>query len=307
MMATVFYFNWEPELIRWMQQFMGTIGVWIASAVTTFGEKTILVVILGYLYWCRDKRLAKILGVNLVVAMIANPMLKNLVFRTRPYFNHEGIQCLKPVDSSASVYDISAQGYSFPSGHATNAATAFGTLSIRKEKWIFFLIGVGIPLAVGVSRVALGVHYPTDVIVGWILGYVIAFLGTWIQSRVKREKLFRSCLFLIVLTGCFYCRTNEYFTALGVMLGFFLAIPFEERFVNFEVTKSIPWGALRIAGGIGVYLVVNQVLKLPFSKEFMESITWQAQLIRVMRYGVIIFCMIAVYPLCFKMRKRKGE
>lgn len=308
MKGNVFYFSWEPGLMEWIQQHLGPIGAEVAGVLSWFGEETLLVVILGYLYWCRNKELAKRLGTNMVVALVAVPMLKNIVFRIRPYFNHDGIRCLKPIDTSADIYSIRAQGYSFPSGHSTNAATVFGTLAWNtRKRWIVFL-GIIIPLLVGISRVVLGVHYPTDILVGWGVGYCCAILFSEVRKKVENTNLLHFVILICALAGCFYCRTSDYFTALGTMIGFFVAVPFEERFVQFKETESIPISALRIAGGIAVYEVLNPLLKIPFRKEFLDSGVWSANLVRTIRYGIIIFCMLAVYPLVFdKIKLRKGE
>ena len=308
MKGNIFYFSWEPAVMEWIQQHLGTIGVEIAGVLSWFGEETMLVAILGYLYWCRNKSLAKQLGTNLVVALVAAPMLKNIVFRIRPYFNHNGIRCLKPIDSTADIYNIRAQGYSFPSGHSTNAATTFGSLAwyIRK-RWVICM-GILIPLLVGISRVLLGVHYPTDVLAGWGIGYCCAILFSEVQKKVRNNNLLHLVILICAIPGCFYCRTSDYFTALGTMLGFFVAVPFEERFVRFKETGSVLISALRIAGGIAVFEVLNKLLKMPFRKAFLESDVWSAYLVRTIRYGIIIFCMLAVYPLVFdKIRFRKGE
>ena len=89
------------------------------------------------------------------------------------------------------------------------------------------------------------------------------------------------------------------------MAGFFLSVPFEERFVKFENTKSIPFSILRIFGGIAVYLVLNQLLKIPFTKEFLNSGVMSAYIIRAVRYMIVVFVMLAVYPMCFGIRKKK--
>ena len=91
---------------------------------------------------------------------------KRLTQRMRPDF-------LDPV--------IQAVGYSFPSGHTTNATVAYGVLGVLVARlpWptairvaIDVVLGA-IVFGVGLSRVWLGVHYPTDVLAGWLLGGAI--------------------------------------------------------------------------------------------------------------------------------------
>lgn len=290
--------------MEWLQSWMGKIGVWIASGITWLGEETAMILVLGFIYWCYDKKFGKFLGTNIAVALVANPMLKNVVFRTRPYFNHSGVKCLRPVNASADIYDISAQGYSFPSGHSTNSAVVFGSIAAYKKMKVLMIIGIVIPLLVGISRVMLGVHYPTDVIVGWLMGYVVAILFTWIQRKVKNQEILHIIILLLAIPGCFYCKTTDYYTALGIMAGAFLAMPFEERFVKFENTKSIPFSILRVFGGVAVYLILNQLLKMPFSKEFLNLNIMGAYMVRTVRYMIVVFVMLAIYPMCFRKEKK---
>ena len=81
---------------------------------------------------------------------------------------------------------------SFPSGHALSSAS-FATAVIliawpdRRLRWPAFIIGVGYALAVGVSRMYLGVHYPADVAAGWCLG-VAWTLVWWILWQAARRR-----------------------------------------------------------------------------------------------------------------------
>ncbi|MBQ9157158.1 MAG: hypothetical protein IJ137_10315 [Eubacterium sp.] len=52
-------------------------------------------------------------------------------------------------------------------------------------------------------------------------------------------------------------------------------------------------------GGIAIYLVLNTLLKLPFSADLLESATFTAYLIRTVRYFIVVFVMIGVYPMVF--------
>ena len=110
-----------------------------------------------------------------------------------------------------------------------------------------------------------------------------------------------------------FIDSNDYFTLLGVMIGYMAGIVFEKRYVNFENTRSFRLCALRLAGGVAVYFVLNVLLKAPFDAAFLESGTLAALLVRTGRYAVILFADIGLYPLLFQKlekrfsRKKDGE
>ncbi len=302
--GTAFFFDWEVSLMLWLQAHMGAAGTALASFLSMFGEQLVCVAVLGFLYWCYDKEFGRFVGLNVLTANVLNPMLKNVFIRRRPYFDHPEIACLKPVEKGADIYDISAQGYSFPSGHSTNAVTVFSSLPLYRRSRALAAIGILVPLLVGVSRFCLGVHYPTDVLGGWLLGLAVILLVPYLCRRIRDRRILFALLLLLTLPGFFYCRSDDYFTSFGMLLGFMAAIGFEERYVRFENTRAPLRCILRIVGGVAVYFGLNTLLKLPFSGAFLDSGTPAAHAVRTLRYAVVIFADIALYPALFKYTGR---
>ena len=307
LVGSTFFFDWEVALMVWLQAHLGAAGAAVASVFSMFGEELACVAVLGFLYWCYDKNFGKFVGLNVLTALVLNPMIKNVFIRRRPYFDHAEIRCLKPVDKGADIYDIAAQGYSFPSGHSTNAVTVYSSLPRYRRNRVLSVIAVLLPLLVGVSRFCLGVHYPTDVLCGWLLGLVVILAVPVLYRKIKNRFVFYAVLLLVTLPGFFYCRSSDYFTGIGMLIGFILAIEFEERFVNFENTRKPLLCVLRIAGGIAIFFGLNTVLKLPFSKDFLDAGTTAAHLVRTLRYAVVLFVDMAVYPMLFKLVEKKGR
>ena len=268
------------------------------------GEWLVCVGFLGLLYWCWEKEYGQYVGLNVLVCITFNPLIKNIFVRRRPYFDHKGIKCLWPVDRGADIYDISAQGYSFPSGHSTNAVTLYTSLGLYKKNKVLMIIGMIVPLLVGLSRICVGVHYPTDVICGWALGLIVVFLIPALQRAIKNRWIFYGLLVLITLPGWFYCNSADYYTAFGMLIGFIFAVEFENKFVKFENTRNVLRCILRVVLGIGVYFGLSTVLKLPFSKEFLNSATMASYAVRAARYFVIVFVTLGVYPMLFKFGDR---
>lgn len=307
LVGNTFFFDWEVSLILWLQAHMGAAGTAIASFLSAFGEELACVAVIGFLYWCYDKRFGRFVGLNVLVGLVLNPMLKNIFIRRRPYFDTPEIQCLKPVDKSADIYNIAAQEYSFPSGHSTNAVAVYGSVAEYAKKHALTVIAVVLTLLIGVSRFCLGVHYPTDVLCGWVLGLVIIVAVPRLQQRFHNQRLFYGLLLLLGLPGFFYCKSSDFFTGYGMLAGFVLGVEFEERYVNFENTRSPLRSVLRVLGGVAVFFGLNTLLKLPFSKDFLENGTMAACLVRTLRYAVVIFVDLGVYPLVFRLTGKLGK
>ena len=306
--GVLLYYNWEMELMEWLQAHLGGsgLGLWLLSNLSAFGEQLLLVVIMGFLYWGLNKEFGKFVGVNVLIANVWNPLIKNAVMRLRPYFvPGYDVKLLRLIDSEADAMDVAAQGYSFPSGHSSSAVAVYGSLAAHeKKKKLLWVLAAVLPLLVGFSRVYVGAHFPTDVLCGWLLGVLIVALIPWLRRKIANRGLFYAVLLLSSLPGFFYCKSNDYFSSFGMLLGFILAEPFEEKYVRFENTSNLFRCLLRTLGGGAIYFGLNTALKMPFPKELLEAGDFTAHLIRSGRYAAVIFTVIGVYPMVFKLTDR---
>ena len=212
-----FFFGWEIVLIEWLQANLGPIAIKILSQLSMFGEDIMLIVVMGFFYWCWDKEIGKFIGVNFLIVSVWNPMIKNIALRLRPYFCSDKIDLLRLIDTSADKYDVAAQGYSFPSGHSAGAAAVYGSTAIQmRKKWITALAFI-LPLLVGISRVVVGAHFPTDVLVGWALGALVIFFIPWLRKKINNRWLFYGIIVLSALPGFFYCTSTDYSSSFGML------------------------------------------------------------------------------------------
>ena len=302
--GNTFFFPWEVNLMEWLQGHIGSTGISIISFFSMFGEEILLVLFLGFIYWCYDKKLGRTMGLTAIMGLTWNAMAKNIALRRRPYFDHENIKILRVVEPEADIYNISAQGYSFPSGHSTNAVTAFGSLAVHLRKRWATVIAVAIPLLTGFSRFVVGAHYPTDVLGGWLLGVIIVLLVPLLQKRVKSTLQLYGILLLINLPGFLYCKSADYYTGAGLLIGFMGATLLDDNCVHFENTRKPLYRVLRLLGGVAVYFALSKLLKLPFSDEFLNSGNTASLLVRCARYAVIAFVDFGVYPMLFRFEKK---
>jgi membrane-associated phospholipid phosphatase len=184
----------------WVVALQG-LGDWLSLPMKFFtflGTEEFFLLILPVLYWCVDASLGLRVGVILLFSDCLNGSLKLAFHGPRPYW------------VSADVKPMAAEtSFGVPSGHAQTAGSVWGTMASRLRKtWAWIVAGVIIFL-IGLSRIYLGVHFPHDVLAGWLIGGLLlwAFLSCWelLAAWLKRLSSGRQVL-----------------VALGVSLGFIL-------------------------------------------------------------------------------------
>lgn len=301
-MGITFQFDWEVALIQWLQANLmsNTFVLALFSFITDFGDTLFLVLLVGSVYWIYDKKFGVYAAINIIFAIVANSLIKNIFLRRRPYFDNPGIESLKTVDDRYDIYDIKGQGFSFPSGHSCCGAAA--TLSFyrySRNRKILAVFSIIYSL-VAVSRFALGVHYPTDVIAGLLLGAFCSFAVPSVISRLGKVKGY---LIIVVLaaSGLLFSRSNDYYSGFGLLCGFCLADLFDERYVDFPNTRNIFKGILRLVFGGALFLGISQVMKMPFSVDFLEAEQPLSYLFRFFRYFITSFIVLGIYPYVFKL------
>jgi undecaprenyl-diphosphatase len=161
---------------------------WVENSlldVTALGGPTVLglvvVSVAGFLLLQTRYHTALVVLATAASGEIANMAMKNLFLRPRPTI----VPHLRDVSST-----------SFPSGHAMESAIIYLTLGAMlmrlAERRItkIYCIGIAVfmTLLVGISRVYLGVHYPTDVVAGWMFGFFWASLCWIVARRFEKES-----------------------------------------------------------------------------------------------------------------------
>ena len=277
--------------------------------ITQLGEETAFLAAALIVFWCVDKNRGYYLMAVGFVGTIFNQFLKLLCRVPRPWVLDPQFQ---PVEGSVEA----ATGYSFPSGHSQSAVGTFGVLARTSKQKVLRAMFLSIAILVPFSRMYLGVHTPADVLVGSLCAVALIFGlgfvkdGKWLKSMLFGMSAI-AVLFLVfvqfVLDPAFLDAHNyasglkNAYTLLGSIFGVLVVYFVDKNWVHFEV-KAIWWAQLmKIAGGIGLVLLVKSGLKTPLTAVFGEYPG------RAVRYFLIVLVAGVVWPLTFRWFARLGK
>lgn len=300
--------EWEVGIIEWIQSNFSVFSKVFGGVFSFVGGETGLAILLLVVLFCWKKEAGLKLALIMISLLAWFAMIKSVVMRPRPYVEYpDRVEALALVNSEASATDVAAQGYSFPSMHSGAVAASYFSLAREvKKKW-FRIFAVVLTLLVGFCRVVTGNHYPTDVLAGWALGFAVLWIFDLLDRYVRKEWFRHLILLAVTLPGLFFVRTEDYFTSLGLLIGAIAAIPFEQKYVNYQDTRNIPAMILRMIGAFAIYYGLNTLLKMPFSGEFLDSAVLSALLVRTARYAVNLFVIMGVYPKVFPLFEKIGK
>ena len=308
-MGNVFYFDWEVSLIQWMQAHLESIGKPLGKVFSFLGGEIICFVVMIIILFCYRKEVGKRCAPALMAASAWFAMVKNVAFRVRPYMveTDPKIEIWQLPEKDAKAMDIVQQGYSFPSGHSAMTLSLYGSLSMEvRKRWMWFL-SIALVILIGVSRFLVGAHYPTDVLAGWVLGLLSIGFSTLLNKKVSKEWVRYAIVLATALPGLFFCKSRDYFSALGMIIGLSAGFLYDSRYVRFQDTRNIWAMILRVIGAVAIYFVLDKLMKLPFSKEWLDSGTIVPNLVRTVRYAVILFAISGLFPKCFPIFEKIGK
>ena len=129
------------------------------------------------------------LAIFLPVTASINSILKQALHAPRPYWLDPDIRAIRV-----------SNGFGMPSGHAQASTVWLYAASCLKKRWIW-IVAIIIVFMVGLSRVYLGVHFSSQVLLGWLIGIVILVLFVQLEGRFLRWFLSRRFYFQLICLG----------------------------------------------------------------------------------------------------------
>ncbi len=188
--------------------------------ITSLGTSALLWSLLTLYSWLVDPRFGRRLAVAFAASILANRILKDAFGTDRPYV----------LDSTLATESDrrTGGGHGFPSGHTMNAATVYFAFAFRCRRYrrpFLWLGALALVIAVGLSRLYLGVHLPVDVGGGLILGAVFAWIGggSSLPLDWPRRRLWIPLVGLAGLGACYLGSSGVEALPCGLLVGSLMA------------------------------------------------------------------------------------
>ena len=269
--------DWGAKVILWLQRLSPTLDLPF-KAFSFLGEEEFFMLLLPLLYWCLDRRTGARLTVLFLFSTYVNSLAKVLAGQPRPFQYDPRVQKL-----------VEATGEGFPSGHTQSAVVVWGYLSSQfRHAWLWVVAGLLI-VFIPLSRVYLGVHFPHDLLGGYLIGAALLLLYLWLEPNTEawlREKGLAWQLGLalavpVLLVLLFPGGDESAVSATASLMGMGVGFALERRWIGFA-SGGIVWKrALRLLLGVTAIFVLRFGLKAAFSGLEPES------LFRFVRYALI--------------------
>ena len=296
-------YNFGIQLIQALQALDPALEV-VMKFYTFMGRIEFYLLLIPYVYWVVDTRL----GIRTFLLLISTDFFgmafKQLLRQPRPYW----IGGVEQMGTETS--------YGIPSTHSSDSLAVWGYLAYRVRKGWLWVIACVVVFLIGLSRVYLGVHFPTDVLGGWLLGLIMIAvfvngerqLMPWLkkQSHAALIGLGFGLSVAMILTGNLIlalstsspdlaswvqfstqARTlNAYYTLGGALLGAIAGYTLMLDYARFQA-KSTWWQRIAsyILGIVGVLLIY-------YGLDFLFSLIAPDEsslgyLLRYVRYGTV--------------------
>lgn len=274
--------------------------------ISFLGTIEFYLLLIPFIYWLVDARL----GIRVLLVLIGTDFLgiafKQLLRQPRPYWVGE----VKALAEETS--------YGIPSTHASDSLAVWGYLGFRlKREWIWAIAILLVPL-IGLSRLYLGVHFPHDVLGGWLIAVVVILViikvEPWALARLNKLPVARqiglgfgiSITMLLVgwLIGELMSTTRDpvlwasyatkarlmshYFTLAGTLFGAVAGFVLMRRYARFQARgrwlRQVGRYGIGIIGLIAIYLILDVLFGL-----IAGDATLVGQFLRYVRYAGVAF------------------
>jgi membrane-associated phospholipid phosphatase len=222
--------HWGAEVILRLQQLSPE---WdLPFIVLTFmGGEPFFLILIPMLYWCLDRRTGARLSLLFLLSAYANAAAKILASQPRPFEYNPQVQKL-----------VEATGGGLPSGHTQNSVAFWGYLASHYRRPWLWIGAVALMVLVPLSRVYLGVHFPTDLLGGYLLGAFLLLVYLRLEPLVERWLTGKglgwhmglAVAVPVLLAQAYPGGEKHGISACGMLMGMAVGFVLERRWVAFD-------------------------------------------------------------------------
>jgi membrane-associated phospholipid phosphatase len=310
-------FEFGINLIEWIQSWPAFLDRPMAL-FTFMGTIEFYLLLIPLIYWAIDPRL----GIRTLLILIGVDMIgsyaKQLLHQPRPYWVSE------LVEGRALE-----QSYGIPSTHASNTLAVWGALALKFRRNWFTIVTLLLLFLIGLSRLYLGVHFPHDVLGGWLLGLTGLYLFirfedqflAWFNKIPLTQQLISVLAISLglaglgLLVGVLISGSPDpeswaelasearspagYFTNTGALFGAVAGYLLLRNYVDYNHQVSWSWRLLRYVAGMIVTLAIYEGLDIIFAMVAGDE-TMAGYLLHYVRYAAVTLWITLGAPWIFQ-------
>ncbi len=308
------------DLIVWIQGWSPALDS-LMEFLTFFGKVEFYMIFIPLLYWTINKRWGFRVFMLLLFTDFVGVSFKLFLHQPRPFWISDEVKLIGSQEAS----------YGIISTHASNPPAILGYLWLQVRKRWLLITAVVATLLISFSRIYLGVHFPHDIIAGWVSGLVMLYLFVKVEDRVSAGLRDRSTgfnlgaafavsmIFVVVailisaaIAGspdasnyAAYSEEarslNHFFTLSGAVFGAMAGWILGKKSGQFSVGGPIMQKAARYLLGMAGVVVV--LYGLDFAFDQVDAGQAVAFTLRYIRYGLTTFWVIFAAPRVFLKMK----
>ena len=261
---------YEYDLLTWISNHHNIILNNFFFTGTLLGSELFYMLLIPFIFALFDKDKACLISSFILFSLLLNSLIKI------------GFAIPRPDNSIVEpLYTSFAKGFSFPSGHAQGSITLWGIIAYHVKKDIKkILLCLFMVLWISLSRIYLCVHFPADIIGGWILGIIVVSLYIVMNTKVKKlPHLFLFYLFTLLIIIFHQSGITKISSVLcGIHLGMFISNKYR---INYEISP------IKISLKLFIMFMGSGLIYGIFSFFNITSF---------LKYGIIGFWFSLMYP-----------
>ena len=279
----------------------------VMLAVTYFGSEWLFIAAALVVYWCVSKKYGYYLMATGMIGTAVNQFLKILCRVPRPWVRDPEFTIVEAARADAG-------GYSFPSGHTQSVTSILGGIARFTRRKAVRIVCIVLVALVALSRMYLGVHYPTDVGVSLVFGIILVFALYPVFEKSDENPRSVVIVFgataVCSLAAALYVEFHawpadidaanlaESVKTLHMMFGCTAAVaigaPIERKKLRFD--PKAPWWAQLLKAVLGLVLIVALRAGL---KPLLRLVFGDLGVANAVRYGLLVLFAMLVWPLTF--------